>query len=324
MRARNIFLLCFLLSAAVPLVFSAHGDIRGTTLLPAPNQEVAPLNYGRPAGLNYSVTLSQNVTNGQTLTRSQSYAWDPFSTWVVTITVPTLLAVSVASVSWGLRARKPVRLVLAIASLLDLAAFFTILLALGPGSQQVIPFLRIWARASFDQSIILATALVVCLVGLAAAVQRSRKLSGVGGGDFSFEVFQKRNTPRGFYSYDLPRVGFELRNLSPITARVWMSVHLGERTLGMVQDQHGYYSGEMTLERPQPSVFWGNFTVPSECANSQENLRLQARVDAADNRKRVRTLVRCFTYNRANDSWFLEPTSWENLLKRAKEKGYKL
>jgi hypothetical protein len=322
MRIKNTFVFCFLLSSvAFPMVFSGSSQLRGTTAFPVIPEDVAPFSYA-PAG-NSSITLRDNLTESATVTREPYVAWDPFSIWVVEITVPTWIAVTAASRRL-LRGKRPTQYVIMITLLLDAASFFTILWVLGPGSQQVIPFLRIWARASFEQSVLLGTALIACVVGLVAVAWKSRKLSGMVPSNFSFEVFQKRNTARGLYNFDLPQVGFELQNLLPITARVRMSVYLGEKQLGMIQDRHGYYSGEMPIERPQPSTFWGNFTVPNECTDSHETLRLQARVDATDSHKRIHTLVRCFTYDRAHDTWFLEPTSWENLLKRSKEKGYKL
>jgi hypothetical protein len=142
--------------------------------------------------------------------------------------------------------------------------------------------------------------------------------------DFSFDVFQRRLTEKAMYDFRLPRVGFELRNASPITAKVRMSVYIGERVLGMVHDRHGYYSGETAWSRPQPSVFWGNFSIPDECGSSSETLRLQATVEGTDSRGKTGALTRCFTYDRASGEWSLEPATWETLLKRAKEKGYKL
>jgi hypothetical protein len=136
-------------------------------------------------------------------------------------------------------------------------------------------------------------------------------------------VFQALNTPKGVYNFQLPKVGFEISTDSSIKARVKMSIYLSDKELGLVDDKHGYYSGEMIWERGI-GTFWGNFSIPAGCKDSRDTLRLQAEVVMTDSLNRTSTLVRCFTYDRDNNSWFPEPTSWENLRKRAREKGYKL
>jgi len=102
-----------------------------------------------------------------------------------------------------------------------------------------------------------------------------------------------------------------------------MSIYLSDKELGVVDDKHGYYSGEMLWERGI-GTFWGNFSIPVECKDSRDTLRLEAEVMITDSLNRTQTLVRCFTYDRNNNSWFPEPTSWENLRNRARKKGHKL
>jgi hypothetical protein len=136
-------------------------------------------------------------------------------------------------------------------------------------------------------------------------------------------IFQELKTPVGFYNFQLPKVGFEISNDSPIKARVKMSIYLSDKELGVVDDKHGYYSGEMLWERGI-GTFWGNFSIPVECKDSRDTLRLEAEVMITDSLNRTQTLVRCFTYDRNNNSWFPEPTSWENLRNRARKKGHKL
>lgn len=139
-------------------------------------------------------------------------------------------------------------------------------------------------------------------------------------------LFQRRNTIVGQYDYKMPQVGFELSNLtdSPIRAYVKATVFLGEEKLEVTGDKHGYYSGEMPWDQTARYAFFGNFGIPEKCVSSRETLRVQMDLTIIDPQRREHKLLRLYTYHREKNVWFPETTSFENLRKRAQEKGYKL
>jgi len=139
-------------------------------------------------------------------------------------------------------------------------------------------------------------------------------------------LFQRRNTVVGGYNYVLPQVGFELTNLtdSPIRAYVKATVFLGEEKLEVTGDKHGYCSGEMPWDQTARFAFFGNFGVPEKCVNSGETLRVQMDLTVISPQGREHKLLRLYTYHREKNVWFPETTSFENLRRRAQEKGYKL
>jgi hypothetical protein len=176
--------------------------------------------------------------------------------------------------------------------------------------------------ATLEQTLLLVMAILTCSIILVLFWKKSSLVDRTGL-NLYVDVFETRTTPVGLYNYKLPKVGFELTNDSPISARVLMNIYVGEVELGLVSNQHGYYSGGMQWDR-QPGTFWGNFTIPDRCKDSDETLRLQATVTVTDKHKKTHRIVRCFTYDRKTNNWFPEPTTWQNLRKRAAEKGYKL
>jgi hypothetical protein len=133
-----------------------------------------------------------------------------------------------------------------------------------------------------------------------------------------------------FWGYEggLPKVGFTLTNsgqFPPVKAKVKLRVFLGDKELGGISDQHGYYSGETEWHLNPLTKIFGNFSVPQECATSKETLRIQIHLTAIDVYHRSHEyLPCCWQYQRWNNSWFLEPTSFEKLRARAREKGYAL
>jgi hypothetical protein len=126
----------------------------------------------------------------------------------------------------------------------------------------------------------------------------------------------------------LPSVGFLLTNsgsFPSVKAKIKLTVFLGSGKVCDVDDKHGYYSGETLWHlNPMESIF-GNFTIPAECASSQETLRIQIDMTAIDAYERAHEFLPCcYTYVRENNSWFLEPTSFENLKRRAEQRGHVL
>ena len=126
----------------------------------------------------------------------------------------------------------------------------------------------------------------------------------------------------------LPSVGFQLTNsgpFPPVKAKVKLAVFLGGSKVHDVDDKHRYYSGETLWHLNPMELFFGNFSIPAECVTSQETLRIQIDMTAIDVYERAHEfLPRCYTYVRENNSWFLEPTSFENLKRRAAQRGHAL
>ena len=138
----------------------------------------------------------------------------------------------------------------------------------------------------------------------------------------------------------LPCVGFNLANhgnFPPVRAKIKVSAFLGDELAQEIDDKHGYYSGEMEWHLNPRIEIRGNFSVEPSIADrvkKGETLRLQADVTVIDVYDREHQLLPfCSTYvpeskdksgNITAPYWFLEPTSFENLRKRAKEKGHNL
>jgi hypothetical protein len=134
----------------------------------------------------------------------------------------------------------------------------------------------------------------------------------------------------GFLEYPtgLPRVGSKLINngqFPPVKAKVKLRVFLGEKEIMGVNDQHGYYCGETEWHLNPSTAIHGNFTIAEECVKSTETLRIQVSLTIIDFYDRPHEqLPECHLYDRARKIWILEPTSFENLRDRAREKQYKL
>jgi hypothetical protein len=116
---------------------------------------------------------------------------------------------------------------------------------------------------------------------------------------------------------ELPGVGFQISTLGsfpPVKAKVTLTVFLGVRDLGKIKNQHRYYDGETTWHLNPGIEFHGNFTVPVECIDSKDTVRIQIDVRVIDMYDREHSLLPfCYTYLREDRLWFLEPTSFENL-----------
>jgi len=114
----------------------------------------------------------------------------------------------------------------------------------------------------------------------------------------------------------LPDVGFNifhLGNTYPLRAKIELRIFLGNGfvTIG----PSGYYNGRITWHLNPLTRFYGHFSVPSECVNSEERLTIEARVAVIDiYARKHRLLPVCFTYERPPaNNWFFEPTEFNQL-----------
>jgi len=130
-----------------------------------------------------------------------------------------------------------------------------------------------------------------------------------------FEITQViRNNP-GLSLRVFPNVGFNLSHCGifflPVTAKVEVKNLLAGRDLGIMDDPTGYYSGKTEWNLNPTTIIFGNFSVPKECADSNEDLKIEARVTIIDQYRRPhKYLPHCWTYVRKDNYWFLEPRSF--------------
>jgi hypothetical protein len=119
------------------------------------------------------------------------------------------------------------------------------------------------------------------------------------------------------FKRSLPNVGFNIRNLgdSPIRARVKARVFLGSKDLGLVKGGErggkymGYYDGKVLWNLNPYTLFFGNFSVPKICAETDENLRIEVNVILIDiDGQKHKLLPVGWTFMRDKNDWFLEPT----------------
>lgn len=109
----------------------------------------------------------------------------------------------------------------------------------------------------------------------------------------------------------MPSVGFNLShlgNMDPVKARVETNVFLSGKSLGPIDSP--YYNGQIKWHLNPLTQFFGNFSVPAQCMESDEKLTIEVRVTVIDVYEREHALLPvCFTYVRKDNYWFLEPTS---------------
>jgi len=115
----------------------------------------------------------------------------------------------------------------------------------------------------------------------------------------------------------LPNVGFNISNSgdSPIRAKVKARVFLGSRDLGLVEGSKrggkymGYYDGKLLWNLNPYTLFFGNFSVPKICAETDEDLRIEVSVTLIDvDGQKHKLLPVGWTFMRDNNDWFSEPT----------------
>jgi hypothetical protein len=122
----------------------------------------------------------------------------------------------------------------------------------------------------------------------------------------------------GEKSYKLPQVGFSITPVGrfiPVKARITVRAFLCGNDLGVINDaEKPYYSGKIIWNLNPGLTFGGNFSLPKECAEKNENLQLELSVTVIDPYEREHELLPvCFTYVRTGEYWFLEPTSFNEL-----------
>ena len=94
-------------------------------------------------------------------------------------------------------------------------------------------------------------------------------------------------------------------------ARIEVKFLLGLRDLGIMNDESGYYSGKTDWHLNPAMRFNGNFTVPQECVDSQEDLKMEVRLTIIDEYGRPhKMLPQAWTYFRTGHYWFMEPRSF--------------
>jgi hypothetical protein len=123
-------------------------------------------------------------------------------------------------------------------------------------------------------------------------------------------------------SSPLPRVGFIVRHLGdsfPVRLRIKVKAFLGGKDLGLIENpKKPYYSGGITWNLNPRHVFFGNFSVTSECVDSAGDLKLEVRVTIVDMYGKEHELLPvCFAYAREEKEWFVEPTSFDELMRFA-------
>lgn len=135
------------------------------------------------------------------------------------------------------------------------------------------------------------------------------------------DLWQQANLPgRGLQRNSFPHVGtiFINHGENVLKLDVVATVFLGKEQIGRVTgDIHGYYSGRTSIEVIPHTMFWGNFGIQDLCVASSEILRVQLDIQAADEQgKKYKPLCYCYTYDRKNNEWFLEPTGCRDLIKK--------
>jgi hypothetical protein len=101
----------------------------------------------------------------------------------------------------------------------------------------------------------------------------------------------------------------------PVKARVEVKHILKGIDLGIMKDEHGYYSGETEWHLNPAVIVRGNFSVPAECKDSKDDLKIEVRLTIIDQYNRPHVMLpQAWTYVRNEYYWFLEPrsfTTWE-------------
>ncbi|MCW3985973.1 MAG: toll/interleukin-1 receptor domain-containing protein [Candidatus Bathyarchaeota archaeon] len=116
---------------------------------------------------------------------------------------------------------------------------------------------------------------------------------------------------------ELPHVGFNIRNSSdsPIKAMVKARVFLDGRDLGLVKGSKrggkymGYYDGNLLWNLNPYILFFGNFSVPDICIETEEDLRIEVKVTLIEIDGQTHELLPVgWTFLRDKNNWSFEPT----------------
>lgn len=97
----------------------------------------------------------------------------------------------------------------------------------------------------------------------------------------------------------------------PVKARVEVKHILAGVDLDIMKDKNGYYSGETEWHLNPAVMIHGRFSVPKECQDSKDDLKIEVRLAIIDQYDRPHVMLpQAWTYDRSNGTWFLEPRSF--------------
>jgi hypothetical protein len=121
-----------------------------------------------------------------------------------------------------------------------------------------------------------------------------------------------------YFSRSFPNVGFDIAisgDTPPVKAKVEVKTLYDGKSLGIMKDAKGYYSGEPVWNLTPNHIIHGNFTVQIKDATIKKDLKLEVRVTLIDQLEREHKFpIQCFAYIWETNTWFLEPrsfTSWK-------------
>jgi len=117
----------------------------------------------------------------------------------------------------------------------------------------------------------------------------------------------------------LPPIHFEITQVIGNNPRfrrripnIGLNLSHGGKSLGLARSR--YYNGEITWNLNPRTQFFGNLDLPPECEKADMKLTIEVKVMIIDIYKREHDLYPvCFTFNPKKNSWFLEPTSYNEL-----------
>ena len=127
-------------------------------------------------------------------------------------------------------------------------------------------------------------------------------------------VLLKLTQRRGGKLHSLPFIGVILSHLGdsfPVQLRVEARIILGQEDLGLVKGTKGYYDGKTTWNVNPRTVFFGGFSIPMKCFESNKELMIETRITIIDQYEREhRYLPQSFRYIKDGSFWNLEPRSF--------------
>jgi len=117
----------------------------------------------------------------------------------------------------------------------------------------------------------------------------------------------------------LPKVAVLVKPVGrfiPVKARITATTYIdGKKTERKIPPgEKPYYNGNITWNLNPGLTFLGNFTLPIKNIDSFTHLQVELKITIIEPYEREHELLPvCHTYNRTKNSWFLEPTSFDEL-----------
>lgn len=116
----------------------------------------------------------------------------------------------------------------------------------------------------------------------------------------------------------LPRVGFTIENhgsFLPARFKVNVRAFLRAQEIGLsVNPEKPYYTGGIIWNLNPGHTFYGNFSLDEKSVDDTKHLRIEVNVTVIDEYDRNHPLLpTCYSYDKNSDSWFTEPTSFNQL-----------